>query len=109
MARILSTLVIALTMFFVPLGMHVGAKAWTATPTVTMDGCEGMIHHGQAEQKADVIANCAVTCAAIPMLSVGLSAHTFFDEVKPRLGPMIRLVGISPQVEVPPPRATSAI
>lgn len=109
MARILSTLMMALTMFLVPLGMHVGANAFAATLTAEMVGCEDMSHPGATEQKAVSKASCAVICAAIPVLAAGFPAEAFVDEAKPAIGSMAQLVGIRPDAEIPPPRTIPAI
>jgi hypothetical protein len=110
MARLLSTLLVAIAIFCAPLAMHIGGSAMASPVAVEMgNGCEGMAHHAPDKKKPESRSSCAVACAAIPGLPAALPAEAILTEAGTFTGPTRLLTGIGPEAELPPPRSAPAI
>jgi hypothetical protein len=115
MARLLSSLMIALGLLLAPLGMANGAAAamphhGAAMTMAAAEGpCAGMPAPADKERKADLKLSCASACAAFIPAVAPLAAHAGLapDPAAPLLPR--RLAGLDPERETPPPRTAPEI
>lgn len=113
MFRLLSSLLIALSLLLSPLAMASGGgmAASHSSAMLMMEahndraGTETPSNTGQSDGMAD----CAVTCAMIVAVAPAISDHVAAIEEEALVARYATLIGIRPEGEKPPPRITSEI
>lgn len=113
MIRFLSSLIIALALFWSPLAMAGGAgMAMSHAPTTAASDTGGHCTGTEApsdEESAPSEISCASACAAfLPCGPIAASEAPPAQAVLTLLGPQL-IAGIHPEGETPPPRMTSEI
>jgi hypothetical protein len=113
MVRLLSSLFVALALFFSPLSMASGSGMAMSHPmTSAAPETEGHCAGGESstdESKAPAKLSCASACAAfLPATPVASDEAPAGPAVLTLSGPKL-LIGIHPKGETPPPRITPEI
>lgn len=113
MFRLVSSLLIALSLLFTPLAMASGGAmaASHRSAMVMMNGQDGRagIDIPSGTDRSDAMADCAVTCATFVAVEPTISDDVPSTNEEALVVRYARLIGIRPEGEKPPPRITPEI
>lgn len=109
--RLLSSLLVALALFFTPLAMADGPAAAHGATVAASDvaghcadsGDQGRDDH-MPGQTSGAKARCMVVCAAVPSAPVLMAERTPSPKVALAMPCILMLTGIAPEHDTPPPR-----
>ncbi len=113
MLRLLSSLIVALALFFSPLAMANGSgmAASHSAAAVQAEASGPCVDHDvpSGHEKSSTDMSCASACAAVPGLSAIVADEVVMSSPEVIMAGHQVLIGIHPEGETPPPRISPEI